>query len=123
MTIAHTQMDATSSPSITAFTTGCADQNKPQIDRSAEVSGSTDCATSVGFMKASFRRQSRDRTGPPLRQVKRQDARHHKGAPHNISKSREIRAVHLRLPTDSAPNLSKLGRLTGVSSSDRPDCG
>src|SRR3954452_6584839 len=64
ITIAHTQTEATSRPIITALTTICADQNSPQIDRSAEVSGSTDCATSVGFMNASFRLQVADRIGP-----------------------------------------------------------
>src|SRR5438874_12467224 len=50
MAIAHTQMDAIKSPSITAFTMMWADQNKPKIDRSEEVSGKADCATSAGFM-------------------------------------------------------------------------
>src|SRR5207302_8128422 len=52
-TIAHTQIDATSKPIMTSFTTMCADQNNPQIDRSAETSGATG-ARSVGFMKNPF---------------------------------------------------------------------
>src|SRR5260370_9804089 len=50
MAIAHTQIEAIKSPSITALTMMWADQNKPKIDRSEEVSGKADCATSAGFM-------------------------------------------------------------------------
>src|SRR5690242_19770185 len=49
-TIAHTQMDATSSPIITILTIQWACQNNVKSDRSEEVSGSADCATSAGFM-------------------------------------------------------------------------
>src|SRR4051812_17115149 len=54
-TIAQTQMDETRRPIITPFTTIWADQNKPQIERSAETSGaapagagsSDDCASAA----------------------------------------------------------------------------
>ena len=49
-TIAQTQTDAISSPIITHLTSQCACQNNVISDRSEEVSGSTDCATSPGFI-------------------------------------------------------------------------
>src|SRR3954454_4482667 len=60
MTIAQTQIDATKRPTITIFTIGCADQNRPQIERSDEVSGavpaggasSVDCAHALATGRA-----------------------------------------------------------------------
>src|SRR6516162_9224014 len=54
MAIAQTQIEQTKRPIITAFTIQCACQNSVKSERSDEVSGSTDCATSVGFMGTSF---------------------------------------------------------------------
>src|SRR5262249_16190430 len=48
--IAHTQTEQTTSPSIVNLTTQWACQNSAKIDRSEDVSGSTCCATSAGFM-------------------------------------------------------------------------
>src|SRR5258708_23646292 len=50
MGLAHTQIEGIKGPGITALTMMWADQNKPKIDRSEEVSGKADCATSAGFM-------------------------------------------------------------------------
>src|SRR5260221_5249908 len=50
MTIAQTQTEETRRPSMTHFTSQCACQNRANSDRSEEVSGSTDCATSAGFI-------------------------------------------------------------------------
>ena len=61
MAIAQTQMEQTSSPTITVLTTQWACQNSVKSDRSEEVSGSTDCATSAGFMGTSFRAAIRSR--------------------------------------------------------------
>src|SRR4051794_35019322 len=55
MAIAQTQTEQTSSPTITPFTIQCACQNKLNSERSEEVSGRADCATSAGFMSSSFR--------------------------------------------------------------------
>ncbi len=54
MAIAQTQTEHTSSPSITALTTQWACQNSVNSERSEDVSGSTDCATSAGFISTSF---------------------------------------------------------------------
>src|SRR5262245_62963609 len=43
-----------SNPTITVLTTQWAFQNSVNSDRSEEVSGSTDCATSAGFIGTSF---------------------------------------------------------------------
>src|SRR5258708_33050489 len=50
MGLAHTQIEGIKGPGITALTMRWADQNKPKIDRSEEVSGKADCATSAGCM-------------------------------------------------------------------------
>src|SRR3954469_23445989 len=50
MTIAQTQTEETRRPSMTHFTSQCACQNSANSDRSEELSGSTDCATSAGFI-------------------------------------------------------------------------
>src|SRR6476659_9168380 len=50
ITIAHTHTDANSRPSMTVLTSQCACQNSANSERSEEVSGSTDCATSPGFI-------------------------------------------------------------------------
>src|SRR5665647_2303471 len=52
--IAQTQTEHTSSPTITVLTIQWACQKSVNSERSDEVSGSTDCATSAGFMGASF---------------------------------------------------------------------
>src|SRR5579862_356872 len=54
MAMAQTQTEQPSSPSMTVLTIQCACQNSVNSERSAEVSGSTDCATSVGFIGTSF---------------------------------------------------------------------
>ena len=54
MAIAQTQTEQTSSPIITVLTIQWACQNSVNSERSEEVSGSTDCATSAGFMGTSF---------------------------------------------------------------------
>src|SRR6476619_7424099 len=41
-------------PTMAVLTTQCAFQNRVNSDRSDEVSGSTDCATSAGFMGTSL---------------------------------------------------------------------
>ena len=53
ITIAQTQTDANSRPSMTVLTSQCACQNSANSERSEEVSGSTDCATSPGFITSS----------------------------------------------------------------------
>src|SRR5215510_11067757 len=56
ITIAHTQIDDANSPSMTVFTIQWACMNRANSERSEEVSGSADCATSAGFMRLqSFR--------------------------------------------------------------------
>src|SRR6266542_1308518 len=51
MAIAHTQIEAIKSPSITALTMTWADQNNPKIDRSEELSPDKPCcAISAAFM-------------------------------------------------------------------------
>src|SRR5215470_17526372 len=56
ITIAHTQIDAASRPSMTVLTIQWACRNRVSSERSEEVSGSADCATSAGFMRLqSFR--------------------------------------------------------------------
>src|SRR5262245_5763225 len=50
ITIAHTHTEANSRPSMTVLTSQCACQNRANSERSEEVSGSTDCATSPGFI-------------------------------------------------------------------------
>src|SRR5438477_10361859 len=54
-TIAQTQTDAVSSPIITHLTSQCACKNNVISDRSEEVSGSTDWATSPGFIASALR--------------------------------------------------------------------
>src|SRR4029079_10107854 len=50
ITIAQTQTDATSRPIITHLTSQCACRNSVIKDRSEDVRGSTDWATSPGFI-------------------------------------------------------------------------
>src|SRR4029078_1887825 len=50
ITIAHTHTEANSRPSMTVLTSQCACQNSANRGVSEEVSGSTDCATSPGFI-------------------------------------------------------------------------
>ena len=52
--IAQTQIEQISSPTMTVLTIQWACQNSVNSERSEEVSGSTDCATSAGFMGTSF---------------------------------------------------------------------
>src|ERR1022692_2738243 len=52
--IAQTQIEQIKSPTMTALTIQWACQNSVNSERSEEVSGSTDCATSAGFMGTSF---------------------------------------------------------------------
>src|SRR5579884_1867935 len=54
MKIAQTQTEHTSSPIITLLTIQWACQNSVKSERSDDVSGSADCATS-GFIRTSFR--------------------------------------------------------------------
>src|SRR5712671_4944857 len=54
-TIAQTQTDAASSPIITHLTSQCACKNNVISDRSEEVSGKTDWATSPGFIAWALR--------------------------------------------------------------------
>ena len=56
MAMAQTQTEQTSSPIMTALTIQWACQNRVSSERSEDVSGSTDCATSAGFMGTSFPR-------------------------------------------------------------------
>ena len=49
MAMAQTQTEQTSSPTMTALTIQWACQNSVNSERSDDVSGSTDCATSAGF--------------------------------------------------------------------------
>src|SRR6478672_13654147 len=58
-TIAQTQTDAMSSPIITHLTSQCACRNNVISDRSEEVSGSTDWATSPGFIASALRANMR----------------------------------------------------------------
>src|SRR5262245_32617796 len=81
--IAQTQIEQIKRPTITVLTTQWAFQNSVNSERSEEVSGSTDCATSAGFIGTSFplnpvpsvepaRRKigiQRARATPPTRQV------------------------------------------------------
>src|SRR6185437_5797506 len=53
MKIAQTQTEQINSPTMTVFTIQWACQNSVNSERSEEVSGNTDCATS-GFMSTSF---------------------------------------------------------------------
>src|SRR3569833_1270576 len=62
ITIAQTQTEATSRPIMTHLTSQCACRNSVISERSEEVSGSTDCATSPGFI-ASVLRQPRAPNG------------------------------------------------------------
>ena len=57
MAIAQTQTEQISSPTMTALTIQWACQNNVNSERSEDVSGSTDCATSAGFMGTSFPRK------------------------------------------------------------------
>src|SRR5450631_2733000 len=52
--IAHTHTEQIKSPIMTVLTIQWACQNSVNSERSEEVSGSTDCATSAGFMGTSF---------------------------------------------------------------------
>src|SRR6187397_1869852 len=50
MAIAQTQTDAASRPIMTHLTSQCACRSSLNSERSEEVSGNTDCATSPGFI-------------------------------------------------------------------------
>src|ERR1700682_4350817 len=52
--MAQTQTEHASSPTMTVLTIQWACQNSVNKERSDEVSGSTDCATSAGFIWKSF---------------------------------------------------------------------
>src|SRR5438128_11963159 len=73
MTIAQTQIDATNRPTMTILTIGWADQNRPQIERSDEVSGavpaggasSVDCAHALATGRAMTSASAAKRTRWP----------------------------------------------------------
>src|SRR5579872_6117062 len=54
MAIAQTHTEQNKSPIMTDLTIQWACQNSVKSERSDDVSGSTDCATSAGFMGTSF---------------------------------------------------------------------
>ncbi len=64
ITIAHTQTDAISRPSMTPLTIQCACQKRPNSDKSAEASGNASCATAAEIMKTSFCLSKPRRTSP-----------------------------------------------------------
>src|SRR5262245_51407199 len=105
ITIAQTQIDATRSPSMTNLTIQCACQNSVQSDRSEDVSGSADWATSAGFMR--FPLGSPAAPGFAPSHVERLAV-----APCERSKpgTRGNQAAPSRPPSDSAANVTKLGR-------------
>src|SRR5215471_10062864 len=75
MAIAQTQIDDARSPTITVLTIQCAFQNSVNSERSEEVSGSTDCATSAGFMGTSFPLDPVRSVEPARRNFRKQQAR------------------------------------------------
>src|SRR3954451_9012483 len=99
---------------MTSLTTIWADQNSPQIDRSAEVSGSAG-ARSVGFIECPFRLKPNVPAPLPQRSPDRTTCARLGARAPNIPEPVEIRAARHRPSTDSARNLSKLGLLPGIS--------
>src|SRR5580765_8212716 len=75
MAIAQTQTEQTSNPTITVLTTQWAFQNSVNSERSEEVSGSTDCATSAGFIGTSFPLNPVPSVEPARRNIRKQHAR------------------------------------------------
>jgi hypothetical protein len=73
--IAQTQTEQTSNPTITVLTTQWAFQNSVNSERSDEVSGSTDCATSAGFIGSSFPLNPIPSVEPARRNIRNQHAR------------------------------------------------
>src|ERR1700756_882746 len=54
MAMAQTQIEHTKRPIMTVFTIQCACQNSVKRERSDDVSGKADCATSAGFIGTSL---------------------------------------------------------------------
>src|SRR5262245_49990003 len=116
MAIAHTQTEQIKRPIITVLTTQWAFQNSVNSERSEEVIGSTDCATSAGFMGTSFPLNPVPSVEPARRKnIKSTGARDHPAhAPGRSRMSREIRRSRPPATTKSARNLAKLGRGSGL---------
>src|SRR6516165_86201 len=98
MTIAQTHTEAISNPSMTTLTTIWAAQNRPKIDRSEELSGSTDCATSTEFMANPL--------GCPAPYDKGRGGTRSRTGRHGSQQRLKSAAKHTR-------NLSKLGHPSG----------
>src|SRR5882672_8488511 len=104
--MAQTQTEETRRPSMTHFTSQCACQNSANKDRSEEVSGSADCATSAGFI-ACVPQVS-------LRPVHCDHVRTRTGRPHTQSKTGTVlcctpKAVSAKSRCDpqAAPNFTR----------------
>src|SRR6266851_908414 len=75
MAIAQTQTEHANRPTMTVLTIQWACQNSVNSERSEEVSGSTDCATSAGFMGTSFPLHPVPSVEPARRNFRNQRAR------------------------------------------------
>src|SRR4029079_8237218 len=115
--IAQTQTEQTSNPIITVLTTQWAFQNSVNSERSDEVSGSTDCATSAGFIGTSFPLNAVPSVEPARRNIRNQHARDDvaRAPSRKPNLAKFVCPVHRR-PTKSPRNLAKLGRGSGLFS-------
>src|SRR5215467_13482274 len=108
ITIAHTQIEATSSPSMTVFTIQCAFQNKVKIERSEEASGNADCARSAEFIGYPFASPECQETGRLVAGLSKASSASVNVPPfRRHPKLRRNSAAHYR--HDVRPNVSKLG--------------
>src|SRR5215470_9890734 len=108
ITIAHTQIEATSSPSMTVFTIQCAFQNKVKIERSEEASGNADCARSAEFIGYPFASPEMPGDRIPRRRGWFEGTL---GGPSTFRRSPKLRRKSAaRHRHDVRPNVSKLGR-------------
>src|SRR5271169_5015013 len=101
--IAHTHTEHTSSPTITPLTIQWACKNSVSNERSEEVSGRADCATS--FMVHPF-----DQTRGNTRRRTTEQIAPDPTCPPSFQAVREI-ILPRPAQTSSSPNMSKLGRL------------
>src|SRR5271169_2301973 len=112
---------------MTALTIQWACQKSVNSERSEEVSGSTDCATSAGFMGTSFPLSGSNQSNRRGAQCSDQ---YERAAEVPLTRStanrmfRENRQVPPPAGLPKSPrNLAKLGRRPGLSALNSADCG
>src|SRR4029079_197471 len=121
--IAQTQTEQTSNPTITVLTTQWAFQNSVNSERSDECIGTTDCATSAGFIGSSFPLNPIPSVEParryPQSKCARRDAAYAPSPKPNVSRNSKVPSTgDLRNPRETWPNLGAEAGFSTLNSAD-----